>query len=73
MQLLTISNSIFQYAQKIYNPDEENIECTFGNNELLWQDKKVKNFFYYYFSRQYYLSLVLGTAKFKQRDYSCFL
>ena len=57
----------------MFNLDEEMIEFALGNRALFfWQDKKAYNVVCFFISdigiRGIYLSLTLGSAKFKQID-----
>ena len=61
----------------MFNQDEGKIECAVGNREIcVWQGKKAEIVFDLISDVGIcgiYLSLALGTAKFKQLDKSCSL
>ena len=65
---------IFFFEEKkniknMFNLDEEKTECALGNKKLcFWQGKKAENVVFLFLASGLYLSLTLGTAKFKQLD-----
>ena len=62
--------TVFITLKKMFNLDEGKIECAVGNREIcVWQSKKAEiDFISDVGICGIYLSLALGTAKFKQLD-----